>query len=95
MIEPTNGTEPAIHLASRVTGPMRLYQASRWTFQEDVQLAETFNIMPGTDPDLCSSKLSTAHRAILTDIFIKEMEMDFVNEADLDSYCESMDESDS
>lgn len=78
--------EPRIMLASRVTGQMRLYQSSQWAFREDLRLAKNLGITPIYDNDSSPSPLAQSCKTTLTDIFIKELEVDFEGEASLDSY---------
>ncbi|KAH9825157.1 family 81 glycoside hydrolase [Melampsora americana] len=79
-------TEPSIMLASRVTGQMRLYQSFQWTFREDLQFAKRAGITPPHGNHVSPSPLEECCKTTLTDIFIKELEVDFEAEASLDSY---------
>ncbi|EGG05744.1 family 81 glycoside hydrolase [Melampsora larici-populina 98AG31] len=84
MLRPVE-TKPPISIASRVNGHMRLYQSSQWTFRENLRLAKNLGITPIYEND-SSSPLAQSCKTTLTDIFIKELDVDFEAEANLDSY---------
>ncbi|KAG0145991.1 hypothetical protein CROQUDRAFT_657923 [Cronartium quercuum f. sp. fusiforme G11] len=86
LVEPTKGTEPIILLNSRVTGQMKLLESDKWLFKEDMKLIKKFNILPKNPNHPNLIDLSPDQKVLLTEILIKELEINFESESNLNSY---------